>query len=45
MHTMSALVKSGQWGRARSLLEVMRADGIPATVACYSHLLTLLHDR
>eukprot|EP00903_Cladosiphon_okamuranus_P020297 g18626.t1 len=45
MHTMSALVRSGQWGRARSLLEVMRVDGIPPTVGCYSHLLMLLHTR
>ncbi len=45
MHTMSALVQSGQWGRARSLLEVMRADGIPPSVRCHSHLLKLLHTR
>lgn len=45
MFTMSALVQSGQWGRARSLLEVMKADGMPPKVGCYSHLLTLLHTR
>ncbi|CAN0405435.1 unnamed protein product, partial [Pylaiella littoralis] len=43
--TMSALVQSGQWGRARSLLEVMRVDGVPPKVDCHSHLLTLLHTR
>lgn len=45
MFTMSALVQSGQWGRARSLVEVMAADGMPPKVGCYSHLLTLLHTR
>lgn len=42
---MRVLVKDQQWGRARSVLEVMRADGREPTAVAYGTLLCAMHVR